>query len=102
MAVYFVAAYDVSDPEKFAEYSPGSVPVIMKTIARHGGEVLSVGPHAHFLEGQRQMCAVLRFPSAEAVHAWHDDPDYAQAKRVRQDSTTNVVAFIAPEFVMPR
>ena len=37
MAAHAVISYDVSDPEVFQQYNPGSLPVIMQTMMKHGG-----------------------------------------------------------------
>ena len=44
MAALMISSHDVSDPERYAEYSPGSLEAIMATIATHGGQALAAGP----------------------------------------------------------
>lgn len=101
MAAYLVLAYDITDPEVYAQYNPGSLPVIMQTVTRHGGKALSAGSDGDWLAGDRQTLVVFEFPSVDAAHAWEDDPDYAAAKALRLASTGNRIEVIAPEFVMP-
>ncbi len=101
MAAYFIAAYDVADPEEFAKYNPGSLGVIMKTMKKHGGRPISAGGDSEWFAGQRQVVIVLEFPDAASAHAWESDPDYAEAKAIRLRSTTNRIEFIAPQFVPP-
>ncbi len=38
MTVLLIAAYNITDPDRFAEYSPRSLPVIAATVAKHGGK----------------------------------------------------------------
>ena len=46
----------------------------------------------------RTMNAVIRFPSKEAALGLYNDPDYQEAKRIRQGSTKNVSMVLAKEF----
>ena len=56
--------------------------------AKHGGKALIGGnsmPRIVALEGKPPFSVViLEFPSLEEAQAWHDDPDYAPLKQVRQ------------------
>src|SRR5262245_37835581 len=55
-------------------------------VAKHGGKSL-IGrtPRLLALEGKPPLKVVLlEFPSLELARAWHDDPDYAPLKRLRQ------------------
>ena len=104
MSAYFIANYDITDPEGYARYNPGSMGLIMETLMRHGGEVLAAGKGADvdwLDEDSRHVYVVLKFPSVKAAHAWHDDPDYAAAKAIRLAATTNRHVLIAPAFTPP-
>ncbi|MCB9594973.1 MAG: DUF1330 domain-containing protein [Sandaracinaceae bacterium] len=101
MAAYLIAAYDVTDPEQFAKYNPGSLPVIMGTMEKHGGKVLSAGGDGTWLQGSRHVMVIIEFPSVEAAEAWESDPEYAPAKAIRVASTGNRFEMIAPSFKMP-
>lgn len=101
MSAYLIIAYDVSDPERYAEYNPGSLPTIMQTVQKHGGKVLVAGAKPNWHAGNRKALVVMEFPSVDAAEAWEADPDYASAKEIRLASTTNRVEVIAPQFVPP-
>ena len=102
MSVYFVVTYDVSNPEEFAKYVPGSMPVILSTVAKHGGEiVVAGGEHVQVAGEERHVRVIMKFPNKEAVLAWDNDPEYAEAKAIREASTTNVTAFIVDQFTLP-
>ena len=104
MAGYFIAPYNVIDPETYAQYNPGSMGTIMQTLERHGGRVLAAGKgeQAEWVSGSpTHVYVVLEFPTTQAAHAWHDDPDYAAAKAIRLRATDNITTMILPEFVMP-
>ena len=102
MAVYAVFTYDILDPERYAQYAPGSMPILVATLAKHGGEITFADPNATYDEGEKKhMSVCIKFPSAEAVHAWENDPEYAPAKAHRVASTGNYTVFIAQAFQPP-
>jgi uncharacterized protein (DUF1330 family) len=98
MAGYFITSYDISDPATYATYSPGGMPILMKTLARHGGKILVVGPGAEWDTGARESLLVIEFPDTDAAHAWVNDPEYAALKKIRVASTTHRMEVIAPSF----
>jgi uncharacterized protein (DUF1330 family) len=57
-------------------------------VAKHAGKALIGGnstPRLLALEGKPPLAVViLEFPSLELARAWHDDPDYAPLKQLRQ------------------
>ncbi len=102
MSAYAIFLYNVSDPEQYAKYNPGSMPVIMQTVTKHGGQVIVAGHDCIRLEGAEQDTKVIiEFPTKEAAKAWHDDPEYAAAKKIRLASTSDINAFIIDKFEMP-
>jgi uncharacterized protein (DUF1330 family) len=44
------------------------------------------------------MNAIIRFPSKEAAFGLYNDPEYQEAKRIRQESTSNVSMVLVEEF----
>jgi uncharacterized protein (DUF1330 family) len=44
------------------------------------------------------MNAIIRFPSREAALALYPDPDYQEAKRIRQASAANCTMALVEEF----
>jgi uncharacterized protein (DUF1330 family) len=46
----------------------------------------------------RTMNAIIRFPSKDAALGLYNDPDYQEAKRIRQSSTRNVSMVLVEEF----
>ena len=87
MAVYYIGTYDIVNPGEFQKYPP----LVMALLPRHGGQLLASDISAFVVEGTaRTMNAIIRFPSREAALALYNDPDYQEAKRIRQGSTANV------------
>ena len=90
MAVYYIGSYDIVDMNAFQKYPP----VVLALLPKYGGEVLASDTSALLVEGTaRKMNAIIRFPSREAALGLYNDPDYQEAKRIRQSSTTNVSRF---------
>jgi uncharacterized protein (DUF1330 family) len=66
------------------EYRPKAAALV----AKHGGKAL-IGSDStpRLLEGAKEpplAVVLLEFPSLEQAQAWHDDPDYAPLKQLRQ------------------
>ena len=53
MAGYFIASYDVSNADTYAKYNPGSLEVIMGTVAKQGGKLLVATDQATWIAGER-------------------------------------------------
>jgi uncharacterized protein (DUF1330 family) len=95
MSAYFVVTYDIADKQEYAKYNPGSNHITASTVAKHGGELIAAANDCIRLSGtERQMKVIIKFPNSEAAEAWHADPEYADAKHIRMNSTTNINAFI--------
>jgi uncharacterized protein (DUF1330 family) len=97
-AVYYIGSYDIVDADEFQKYPP----IVMSLLPKHGGEVLASDTGGFLVEGtKRTMNAIIRFPSREAALALYNDPDYQEAKRIRQASTRNVSMVLVDEFQLP-
>jgi len=95
---YFVATYDVTNPEAYQAYVQGVVPLLQK----HNAEILCADYEAETIEGAtRGVTIVLRFPSMQAAKAWYEDPEYKPVLLIRLDNTTIGAASFAKQFVMP-
>lgn len=99
MAVYFVLMHTITDLGRYKkEYIPAAVPFVTK----HGGEAVALSFDAEPVQGNPpSACIVIRFPSAEAAHAFVDDPEYQPVKQLRLRLTTDANAVLVPEFKMP-
>jgi len=95
MAAYYIGSYDIVDANEFQKYPP----LVLALLPRYGGEVLASDTAGVLVEGAiRTMNAVIRFPSKEAALGLYNDPDYQEAKRIRQSSTRNVSMVLVEEF----
>jgi uncharacterized protein (DUF1330 family) len=92
MAVYYIGTYDIVDPEQFKKYPP----LVLALLPKYGGVVMASDTQAFVVEGTaRTMNAIIRFPSKAAALGLYNDPDYQEAKRIRQASTTNISMVLA-------
>ena len=67
-------------------------------LPKYGGELLASDTRAYVVEGRaRTMNAIIRFPSKQAALGLYNDPDYQQAKRIRQRSTSNCTMVLVEE-----
>ncbi len=98
MSVYFIASYDIEDPEVYEGYVPG----VRSLLQKHGAEILVVDYEAKTIEGQgREKNVVIKCESEAAAMNWYNHPDYGPVKKIRLDSTTNGTALLAKQFVPP-
>jgi uncharacterized protein (DUF1330 family) len=86
MAAYIIGL-GRSAPRRTA-WAKEYLPKAAALVAKHGGKPLIGGnstPRLLALEGKPPLAVVmLEFPSLELAQAWHDDPDYAPLKQLRQ------------------
>src|SRR5689334_12591887 len=95
MAVYYLGSYDIVDADEFQRYPP----IVLALLPKYGGEVLASDTAGLLVEGaMRTMNAIIRFPSKEAALGLYNDPDYQEAKRIRQRSTKNISMVLVDEF----
>ena len=90
MTAYVVNDMDVTDPALLEEYKTLSPP----TVSRYGGRFLARGGQVETLEGtwSPRRLVILEFPSIAEARAWLESPDYAPARRLRQQaSKSNII-----------
>jgi uncharacterized protein (DUF1330 family) len=95
MAAFYIGSYDIVNPQEFQKYAP----IVLALLPKYGGEVLASDTSGLLVEGSmRTMNAIIRFPSKEAALGLYNDPDYQEAKRIRQASTKNISMVLVDEF----
>ena len=95
MAAYYIGTYDIVDPIAFQKYPP----IVLSLLPKYGGQVLASDTAGVLVEGTRRtMNAIIRIPSKEAALGLYNDPDYQEAKRIRQASTKNISMVLVEEF----
>jgi uncharacterized protein (DUF1330 family) len=95
MAAFYIGSYDILDANEFQKYPP----LVLALLPKYGGQVIASDTAGLLVEGSmRTMNAIIRFPSKEAALGLYNDPDYQEAKRIRQASTRNVSMVLVDEF----
>jgi uncharacterized protein (DUF1330 family) len=85
MPAYVVTQIEVHDPQRYETYkqmSPGS-------IAAFGGRFIVRGAPTQTLEGDwsPKRFVIVEFPTLEQAKAWWNSPEYAAAKKLRQETS---------------
>jgi len=85
---YVIAQINVTDAEAYKEYVAEVTPIV----AKFGGEYLIRGGEADVVEGESayERIVVIRFPSLQTAHDWHDSAEYAPVKKMRQEASTSI------------
>ena len=90
MVAYVINDMEVTHPALLEEYKKLSP----ATVAQYGGRFLARGGTMEVLEGAwtPKRLVILEFPSLAQAKAWVNSPEYAPARRIRQQaSRSNVV-----------
>ena len=84
MAAFVIVDIEVHDPQRYEHYKELAPP----SIHAYGGRHVARGGKVDVLEGDwsPKRCVVLEFPSAEQARRWWESPEYAEAKRLRQET----------------
>ena len=79
---YIIATVDVHDAQQYEEYKR------LSTLAMqaHGAQLCIRGGEVTVLEGDWSPTRVvmLKFPSVQAARAFHDSPEYRDARKARE------------------
>ncbi len=89
MPAFVIVSIDIHDPVMYERYkllAPSSIGV-------YGGKYLTRGGAVEVLEGQwtPRRFVILEFPSMEKANAWHDSPEYAPAKALRDSCASSLM-----------
>ena len=84
MPAYVVTEIEVLDPVRYEDYKKMS----SSSVAAHGGRFIVRGGKVDSLEGtwSPKRFVVVEFPSVEKAKAWWNSPEYAPAKKLRQET----------------
>ncbi len=92
MTAYVVVDINVTDSIGYEEYKKLAPP----TIGIYGGKYLARGGRTETLEGgwSPSRLVILQFDSIEQAKAWHDSPEYRQARELRHKTATSNMVVI--------
>jgi uncharacterized protein (DUF1330 family) len=83
---YVIADVDVTDPERYKDYTAHTP----DSIARYGGRWVVRGGSTRVLEGDWDpgRLVVIEFPSVEAALGWFESDDYQELAAIRREAST--------------
>jgi uncharacterized protein (DUF1330 family) len=86
MAGYIIARVNVTDPEKYKDYTA----VTPGLLAKHGGRIIVRGGETATLEGPEETgrIVVIEFESLEQAKAMYQSEEYQAAKKLRAGAAT--------------
>lgn len=92
MPAYVIAHIDVKDPVRYEDYKKMS-PI---SIGKFGGRFIARGGKVESLEGtwQPKRLVIVEFPSVEVARQWWASEDYADAKALRQATSTGDMVIV--------
>jgi len=90
--VYFIGEIDVTNPDGYAK---DYLPKARELIKAHGGRLIAAGGAAgggakvEAVDGEPPKRVVIYvYDSMEAVHAWRNDPDYENVRKIGEKYAT--------------
>ena len=86
MPAYVIAVVDVTDPDRYRDYTARTP----DSIARHGGRWVVRGGSTRVLEGDWDpgRIVVIEFPSVETALGWFESDDYQELAAIRREAST--------------
>lgn len=86
---YIMAQIKIQDPEKYAEYQDGFLPIF----AKYEGEILAVSDDVNVLEGDwpYSRAVIIRFPSEDKARAWFASPEYLELAKIRHGASEGTI-----------
>lgn len=95
MAAFYIGSYDIVDPKEFQKYPP----IVLALLPKYRGAGAGVGHRRSPGRGINADDERDHPLSVEgAALGLYNDPDYQEAKRIRQASTKNISMVLVDEF----
>ena len=92
MAAYVVVEVEVKDPVRYEDYKK----LVPPSIAKFGGRFLVRGGKVTTMEGSwaPKRFVIVEFPDAERAKAWWASEEYAEAKALRQATSSTQMIIV--------
>ena len=89
MPAFVVVQIDIHDTAAYEAYKA----LAPASIGLYGGCYLTRGGPVEVLEGKWEPLrfVILQFPDMDRARAWHDSPEYAPARRMRNACSTTLM-----------
>ena len=92
MPAFVIANITIVDPVRYEDYRR----MVPATLVPFGGRFVVRGGHTEVLEGdwRPSRLVLLEFPSVERARAWWNSPEYAEARALRQATSTGTLIIL--------
>jgi uncharacterized protein (DUF1330 family) len=92
VAAYVIANVRIEDPVRYEDYKR----MVPATLTPFGGRFIARGGTVDVLEGnwRPERLVILEFPSLERARAWWHSPEYAEARALRQATSTGTLLIL--------
>jgi uncharacterized protein (DUF1330 family) len=92
MPAFVIANVTIADPVRYEDYKR----MVPATLAPFGGRFIVRGGQVEALEGdwRPSRLVLLEFPSVERARAWWNSPEYAEARALRQATSTGTLLIL--------
>ena len=98
MAGYFIANFQIDNPDLYSQYVDRVTPIL----GNHRFEPVILDVESQVVEGKPGNVLIgLRSESVQAARDWYDSDEYQEIIWLRFDSTSNGIAMFAEGFVRP-
>jgi uncharacterized protein (DUF1330 family) len=89
---FVIANVTILDPVRYEDYKR----LVPATLVPFGGRFVVRGGHTDVLEGDWRpgRLVLLEFPSVERARAWWNSPEYAEARALRQATSTGTLIIL--------
>ena len=92
MPAFVIANVTIQDPARYEDYKR----MVPATLVPFGGRFVARGGRVDVLEGDWRpgRLVILEFPSVERARAWWNSPEYAEARALRQATSTGTLLIL--------
>ena len=92
MPAYVIANVTIDDPVRYEDYKR----MVPRTLTPFGGRFIVRGGNVEVLEGtwQPERLVILEFPSVDRARAWWNSQEYAEARALRQATSTGTLVIL--------
>jgi uncharacterized protein (DUF1330 family) len=92
VAAYVIANINIEDPVRYEDYKH----MVPGTLAAFGGRFIVRGGDVEVLEGNWRpgRLVIIQFPSVERARAWWNSQGYAEARALRQATSTGTLLIL--------
>jgi len=92
MKGYVIVDIEIIDQGKYDKYRQ----MVVSSIQQYGGTYVVRGGRIERLEGDwsPERLAIVEFESLERAKAWYDSPEYAPAKKIRQEASRGKILIV--------